>query len=72
MGTLRAPDANLEAGWPVKVLPCCGHGQAADSWVKPGPNQQLAPDQLEQAIAPDVLKALSERKGSRGKNCCRS
>src|SRR6186713_2187169 len=25
-----------------------GHGQAADSWVNTGPNQQLRPDQLEQ------------------------
>ena len=40
-----------------------GHGQAADSWVKPGPNQQLAPNQLEQAIGPDVLNTLSERTG---------
>ena len=44
-----------------------GHGQAADSWVKPGPNQQLAPDQLEQAIGPDVLNTLSQHTGlSRG------
>ena len=40
-----------------------GHGQAADSWVKPGPNQQVAPDQLEQAIGPDVLNTLSQQTG---------
>jgi len=40
-----------------------GQGQAADSWVKPGPNQQLGPDQLEQAIGPDVLATLAERTG---------
>ena len=40
-----------------------GHGQAADSWVKPGPNQPLGPDQLEQAIGPDVLVALSKQTG---------
>jgi uncharacterized protein YidB (DUF937 family) len=40
-----------------------GQGQAADSWVKPGPNQQLAPDQLEQAIGPDVLNTLSQQTG---------
>ena len=40
-----------------------GHGQAADSWVKPGSNQQLAPDQLEQAIGPDVLNTLSQQTG---------
>jgi uncharacterized protein YidB (DUF937 family) len=40
-----------------------GQGQAADSWVKPGPNQQLRPDQLEQAIGPDVLNTLSQQTG---------
>jgi uncharacterized protein YidB (DUF937 family) len=40
-----------------------GHGQAADSWVKPGPNQPLGQDQLEQAIGPDVLVALSKQTG---------
>ena len=40
-----------------------GHGQAADSWVKPGPNQQVAPDQLEQAIGPDVLNTLTQQTG---------
>ena len=40
-----------------------GQGQAADSWVSTGPNQQLAPDQLEQAIGPDVLNTLSQQTG---------
>jgi uncharacterized protein YidB (DUF937 family) len=40
-----------------------GQGQAADSWVKPGPNQSLGPDQLEQAIGPDVLNTLSQQTG---------
>ena len=40
-----------------------GQGQAADSWVGKGPNQQLAPDQLEQAIGPDVLDTLSQQTG---------
>ena len=40
-----------------------GHGPAADSWVKTGPNQQLGPDQLEQAIGPDVLNTLSQQTG---------
>ena len=40
-----------------------GQGQAADSWVKTGPNQQLGPDQLEQAIGPDVLNTLSQHTG---------
>lgn len=40
-----------------------GHGQVADSWVNTGPNQQLAPQQLEQAIGPDVLNTLSQQTG---------
>ena len=40
-----------------------GQGQAADSWVSTGPNQPLAPDQLEQAIGPDVLNTLSQHTG---------
>ena len=40
-----------------------GQGQAADSWVQKGPNQQLGPDQLEQAIGPEVLNTLSQETG---------
>ena len=40
-----------------------GHGEAAQSWVKQGPNQELAPHQLEQAIGPDVLDTLTQQTG---------
>ena len=40
-----------------------GQGQAADSWVKTGPNLPLGPDQLEQAIGPDVMNTLSQQTG---------
>jgi uncharacterized protein YidB (DUF937 family) len=40
-----------------------GQGEAAESWVKTGPNQQLRADQLEQALGSDVLNTLSERTG---------
>ena len=40
-----------------------GQGHAADSWVGKGPNEQLAPDQLEQAIGSDVLDTLSQQTG---------
>ena len=40
-----------------------GQGQAADSWVKTGPNQPIGSDQLEQAIGPDVLNTLSQQTG---------
>jgi uncharacterized protein YidB (DUF937 family) len=40
-----------------------GHGDAADSWVGHGPNKEIAPSQLEQAIGPDVLETLSKQTG---------
>jgi uncharacterized protein YidB (DUF937 family) len=40
-----------------------GHGPAADSWVKRGPNQPIGSEQLEQAIGPEVLSTLAERTG---------
>lgn len=40
-----------------------GHGDVADSWVRPGPNRQIAPHQLEQAIDPDVLAQLTQQTG---------
>jgi uncharacterized protein YidB (DUF937 family) len=40
-----------------------GQGHAADSWVKVGPNHQLSPAQLEQAIGPDVLNTLTQETG---------
>jgi uncharacterized protein YidB (DUF937 family) len=40
-----------------------GHGEVADSWVGHGPNRQIAPHQLEQAIGPDVLETLSQQTG---------
>ena len=40
-----------------------GHGEVADSWVGHGPNRQIEPHQLEQAIGPDVLQTLSQQTG---------
>ena len=40
-----------------------GHAEAADSWVKTGPNQALRPDQIEQAIGSDALSSLSQQTG---------
>lgn len=40
-----------------------GHAEAADSWVKTGPNQPMGSDRLEQAIGPEVLGTLSEQTG---------
>src|SRR6516165_4088019 len=40
-----------------------GQGEVADSWVGRGPNKQVAPPQLEQAIGPEVLTTLSQQTG---------
>jgi uncharacterized protein YidB (DUF937 family) len=40
-----------------------GHGDAAESWVRQGPNQPIQPHQLEQAIGPDVLANLTQKTG---------
>jgi uncharacterized protein YidB (DUF937 family) len=40
-----------------------GQGETAESWVGTGPNKQVTPPQLEQAIGPDVLDALSKQTG---------
>jgi uncharacterized protein YidB (DUF937 family) len=40
-----------------------GHGETAQSWVRQGPNDPIAPPQLEQAIGPDVLETLSKQTG---------
>lgn len=40
-----------------------GHGETAESWVGTGPNKEVAPHQLEQAIGPDVLENLTKQTG---------
>jgi uncharacterized protein YidB (DUF937 family) len=40
-----------------------GHGETAESWVGTGPNKEVAPHQLEQAIGPDVLDNLTKQTG---------
>src|SRR5438045_2758709 len=38
-----------------------GHGDAAESWVRTGPNKPVTLTQLEQAIGPEVLETLSRQ-----------
>lgn len=40
-----------------------GQGETADSWVRQGPNQPVAPPDLEKAIGPDVLDTLERQTG---------
>jgi uncharacterized protein YidB (DUF937 family) len=36
---------------------------SCDSWVRTGPNKEIAPAQVEQAIGPDVLETLMRQTG---------
>ena len=40
-----------------------GQGQAVDSWVQPGPNQRLAPNQLAEALGDDAVRDLQQQTG---------
>ncbi len=40
-----------------------GQGEVAESWVGTGPNKPIAPHQLEQAIGPEALAALTQQTG---------
>jgi uncharacterized protein YidB (DUF937 family) len=40
-----------------------GQGETAESWVRPGPNRQIAPDDLANALGGDTLDALSRQTG---------
>ena len=40
-----------------------GQGEKVDSWVQHGPNQQVAPNDLEQALGPQVIDAIATRTG---------
>ncbi len=40
-----------------------GRGEAADSWVRSGPNQRIEGSELEQAIGPDVMDRLVAQTG---------
>jgi uncharacterized protein YidB (DUF937 family) len=40
-----------------------GHGDAADSWVRPGPNRQIAPNDLASALGADQIESLTSQTG---------
>ncbi|MDP3694079.1 YidB family protein [Bradyrhizobium sp.] len=40
-----------------------GQGEVADSWVRPGPNKQIAPGDLGQALGIDQINALTSQTG---------
>ena len=40
-----------------------GQGETTKSWVDKGPNKEVSPPELKQAIGPDVLAALEQQTG---------
>jgi uncharacterized protein YidB (DUF937 family) len=40
-----------------------GHGNIIDSWLKPGPNQRIAPNQLADALGDDTVQSLAQQTG---------
>ncbi|WP_179736549.1 MULTISPECIES: YidB family protein [unclassified Bradyrhizobium] len=40
-----------------------GQGEAAQSWINQGPNREVTPPELKQAIGPDVLQKLEQQTG---------
>jgi len=40
-----------------------GQGEAAESWIRKGPNQPISTQELERALGADVVATLSEKTG---------
>jgi len=40
-----------------------GQGETVESWINKGPNKEVSPPQLKQAIGPEVLAALEQQTG---------
>jgi uncharacterized protein YidB (DUF937 family) len=47
----------------VNQLQKKGHGETANSWVSPGPNKQIAPRDLADALGADQINALTAQTG---------
>src|SRR5215813_238048 len=47
----------------IKELQDSGHGRAAQSWVGTGPNEEIAPTDLANALGSDALNTLSKQTG---------
>jgi uncharacterized protein YidB (DUF937 family) len=47
----------------IKELQDSGHGRAAQSWVGTGPNEEIAPKDLANALGSDALNTLSRQTG---------
>jgi uncharacterized protein YidB (DUF937 family) len=47
----------------LKQLQQNGHGEAANSWVSPGPNKQISPGDLASALGADQINSLMSQSG---------
>jgi uncharacterized protein YidB (DUF937 family) len=47
----------------LKQFQDSGHGDAADSWVSPGPNKEISPNDLGRALGADQINALASQTG---------
>ena len=47
----------------LKSFQQSGHGDVINSWIGPGQNQPIAPDQLHRALGPDAVNNLSRLTG---------
>jgi uncharacterized protein YidB (DUF937 family) len=57
-GVLSGGLANI-----IKELQESGHGHVAQSWVGDGPNHDIAPNDLANALGSDTLNTLSKQSG---------
>jgi uncharacterized protein YidB (DUF937 family) len=47
----------------LKQFQQSGHGEVAQSWIGPGPNKTISPDNLEDALGADRINTLSSLSG---------
>jgi uncharacterized protein YidB (DUF937 family) len=47
----------------LKQFQQSGHGDAANSWVSPGPNKQISPGDLASALGADQINTLASQSG---------
>jgi uncharacterized protein YidB (DUF937 family) len=47
----------------LKQFQQAGHGETANSWVSPGPNKQIAPGDLANALGADQISSLMSQSG---------
>jgi uncharacterized protein YidB (DUF937 family) len=47
----------------LKQFQQSGHGETANSWVSPGPNKQIAPNDLANALGADQINSLMSQSG---------